>query len=367
MEFFLNKDLTVKSVPEITPRLARLFRVSNLQSFQNTITDLVGSGSPSKTSDTVVLVPTSAAGVQLSRTIQVIKLKKETKTQNLKLPEFLTRSEWYLAMLNRLVPTESLLSDIERNVCMWAAIRKARESEIVPPFKVRPGLLPAIVGFYDQLMRLGRSIDSFHRLMVTELEPSAGLDRGASSLLRQTHFLSSTFCNFKDQTSKTQKLDEHELRAKLLKGQMVPPFERIIITISDHVAEPDGLWPTDFDLLTRLPGIKNIDVIATNEVLDAGFYERLYDLLPGIESQKIVDDDHSVPVLISPESTEQNYFVCRDREAELLLVARAVKSGRSRSDFHQKSVLFQVPLPYLYLARQVFEQAEIPFDFKDSE
>lgn len=366
VELFLNKDLTVKSVPEITPRLTRLFRVSNLQSFQNTISDLVSPGSPSKNSDTVVLVPTSAAGVQLSRTIQITKFNKEAIKQNFRLPEFLTRSDWYLAMLNRLVPAESLLSDIERNVCMWAAIRKARDSEISPPFKVRSGLLPAIIDFYDQLMRLGRSIDSFHRLMVTELEPNAGFDRGASSLLRQTHFLSSAFTNFKDQISKIQKLDEHELRARLLKGQMVPPFERIIVTISDHVAEPDGLWPTDFDLLTRLPGIKNIDVIATNEVLDAGFYERLYDLLPGIESQKIVDDGHFVPVLISPESTDQNYFVCRDREEELLFVAKAVKPGRSRSDFDQKSIVFQAPLPYLYLARQVFEQAEIPFELKDS-
>tara|TARA_B100001123_G_scaffold450778_1_gene623644 strand:+ start:22469 stop:25453 length:2985 start_codon:yes stop_codon:yes gene_type:complete len=366
VELLLNKDLTVKSVPEITPRLTRLFRVSNLQSFQNTIADLLVSLSPSTTNDTVVLVPTSAAGVQLSRTIQVTKFKRETKKQDLKLPEFLSRSDWYLAMLNRLVPTEKLLSDIERNVCMWAAIRTAGESEILPPFKVRPGLLPAVVAFYDQLMRLGRSIDSFHRLMVTELEPNAGFDRGASSLLRQTHFLSSAFRNFKDQISKIKKLDEHELRAKLLKGQMVPPFERVIVTISDHVAEPDGLWPTDFDLLTRLPGIKNIDVIATDEVLDAGFYERLYDLLPGIESRNLVDNRHAVPVLISPESTDQNYFVCRDREEELLLVARAVKSGSSRLKFAQKSVLFQVPLPYLYLARQVFDQAEIPFEMKDS-
>ena len=98
VELFLNKDLTVKSVPEITPRLTRLFRVSNLQSFQNTISDLVSPGSPSKNSDTVVLVPTSAAGVQLSRTIQITKLNKEAIKQNFRLPEFLTRSDWYLAM-----------------------------------------------------------------------------------------------------------------------------------------------------------------------------------------------------------------------------------------------------------------------------
>ena len=44
---------------------------------------------------------------------------------------------------------------------------------------------------------------------------------------------------------------------------------------------PHGLWTADFDLLSRLPGLDRVDVVATEALLATGFHERLHDLLPG--------------------------------------------------------------------------------------
>ena len=71
---------------------------------------------------------------------------------------------------------------------MLAAAREARAGGAEPPFQLRPGLVPAIVSFYDELLRQEGTVDSFERLVVADLEPSAELDRGARRLLRQTRF-----------------------------------------------------------------------------------------------------------------------------------------------------------------------------------
>jgi hypothetical protein len=62
-------------------------------------------------------------------------------------------------------------------------------------------------------------------------------------------------------------------------------------------------------------------------------------------------------------------FVCRDREEELVEAARRIKR-RAResatSRLERVGVVFQRPLPYLYLARQVFTSARIPYQAADA-
>ena len=39
-------------------------------------------------------------------------------------------------------------------------------------------------------------------------------------------------------------------------------------------------------MLARLPGLEELDIVATENILAAGFHERIHDLLPGIEEER---------------------------------------------------------------------------------
>ena len=98
-------------------------------------------------------------------------------------PLLLTREGWYREMHHRIGEAPPLLSPVERHVAMLAAARQATRDGVPPPFKLRSRLIPAVVDFYDELMRHRRSVDAFERLMTADLEPSLELDRGARRLL----------------------------------------------------------------------------------------------------------------------------------------------------------------------------------------
>ena len=171
---------------------------------------------------------------------------------------------------------------------MLAAARHAVRADVIPPFRLRAGLGQSFLQFYDELRRQRRSVDAFERLTTEDLGPSADLDRGARRLLRQTHFLAATFRAYERRLVEAECLDEHGLR-EYLENSTVTCFERAIVTLPDHVASQAGLWPADYDLLSRLPGLRQIDIVATEHVLSSGFLERLLDRLPGIEEHPPVD------------------------------------------------------------------------------
>ncbi len=45
---------------------------------------------------------------------------------------------------------------------------------------------------------------------------------------------------------------------------------RIVITVADRVADPDGLWPADYELLTKLPQLTQSTSSAPKSLLGAG-------------------------------------------------------------------------------------------------
>lgn len=306
---------------------------------------------------TAVIVPTRAAEAVLRRELQSSLIRNTGEAGALVFPHLLTRDAWYREMhaLTRLSP--GLLSPVDREVCMLSAARAAGE----PPFRLRPGLVSAIVDFYDQLLRHRRSIDAFERLTTAELEPSVDLDRGARRLLRQTNFLVATFRRYEERLAETGRVDEHGLRALLTQTGTATAFTRVLVTIPDHVVDPTGLWPADYDLLTRLPGLEEIDVLVTGRVLDAGLHERLTERLPGIEEERLSGRQDARPVVVTPSEGETSHFVFRDREEELLAVARSVKQSAREGDRSRVGVVFRRPLPYLYLARDLLDGAGIPF------
>jgi RecB family exonuclease len=334
----------------ITPRTTRLLRAPDLQAMHHTIALAI----PAGRSTAAVVVPTAAAGAALRRTLTRLDDRSYGS-------EILTRDELYA----RLSPS-ALLSAFEREVLLAKAAAQAHAAGTPAPFRLRPGLIVEILAFYDELRRRDRTIADFDRLMSESLQSSVEIDRGAERLYRQTQFLSAAFVLFESLVQASGRLDEHSLRAVLLAGGAPPAFRHLILTVADQAADPRGLWTADFDLFARLHGVEAIDVIATENVLAAGFHERIHDLLPGIEEGRF-GEAAVPPVLVAPPRTAGeeplNWFVTRDREEELADVARL---AASRRDPDRLAIVFQRPLPYLYLARTVFADAGQPYQAVDA-
>ena len=74
-------------------------------------------------------------------------------------------------------------------------------------------------------------------------------------------------------------------------------------------------------------------------------------------------------VLLVPDSGDGSVFSYRDREDELEAVARRIKADRRRgvkTPLDRIALVVARPLPYLYLAREVFSGAGIPYEALDT-
>src|SRR5688572_4594745 len=321
-----------------------------------------------------VLVPSRGAADELRRSLENIALADGVGA--LLLPDLVTRADFYRTLHAALPLAPALLSEPEREVLLRRAAREAAAAGAEPPFRLRPGLIVQMLDFYDELRRREQTLDDFDRLATGRLAASADIDRGAERLLRQTEFLCAAFRGFEVLCAATGAVDEHGLRSLLLSADAPPQraYEHVIVTVADQAADQRGLYAIDFDLLTRLGGVARIDIVATENRLASGFHERIHNLLPGIEEER-VGGIAAPPVLIAPETTEpdQRWFLVRDREEELAELVRWLKH-RSASphesvrppELDRFGVVFQRPLPYLYLARQVLTDGEVPYQALDA-
>jgi RecB family exonuclease len=334
----------------ISPRRFALLRVPDLRSFRRVVVEAVSSRAfPG--ADCAVIVPTAAAAELLRPAFS-----------DLRRPDIVTREGLYSRIHERL-GNPPLLSQFDRHVLMRRAARAAAEEGLDPPFRLRPGLIGEMLSFYDELHRRARTLDSFERLVVEALEPSAEIDRGAARLLAQTRFFAAAFRDYERRTGETGMVDEHGLRRLALTSEDFKPHRHVIVTVPDQTADPYGLWVADIDLLGRLQGIVQLDVVATERLLATGFHQRIHDLLPGIE-ETMVAADSLQPILAVSSKSDSRVFVSRDREEELADfvrdVKRRVRSGEApRTETSRIGIVFQRPLPYLYLARHVFADARV--------
>jgi RecB family exonuclease len=338
-----------------TPRTTRLLRVPDLQGMHRAIAECIEGPHAA----TAVLVPTAAAADALRRTLA-------DRGADDRRCAIETREDFYLRLHEHLHDAPPLLSAFEREVLLTRAAESARAGGAAPPFRLRPGLIAEILAFYDELMRRDRTIEQFDRLMTESLRGSIDIDRGAERLFRQTLFLTAAFTEFDAIVKASGRVDEHSLRRLLLARQAISPYARVVVTVADQAADPRGLWTADFDLLARLPGIQNLDVVATENVLAAGFHQRVHDVLPGIGEVR-VGAPSPPPVLVTPTGKPgepaPRWFTSRDREEELADVARSIARAPSAD---RRAVVFQRPLPYLYLARPVFASAGVPYQTVDT-
>lgn len=355
----------------ITPRTTRVFRTAGLQAFQRAIVRCIPPD-PAAARTCAVIVPTKSAAEELRRTVEQHRLlaSADGAARVFVMPDVVTRDEFYAALHARLSAAAPLLTPFDREVLLRRSAKEAQIDGIEPPFSPRPGLMREILELYDELRRRHRTVADFERLMVDELAASAEHDRGAARLLEQTQFLIATFERF-EHASEHLNLSEHDVRSLALEAA-APLYHHVVVTVADQAADAHGLWTADFDLLARMPGLERLDVVATEALLDSGFYTRLRDsLLPGIEDAIVEEEEcSSVPVLLVPENKPgeepATAFRCRDREEELAEFARLRRISTSTAPASRTAIAFQRPLPYLYLARQVFDSARMPWQALDS-
>ena len=311
-----------------------------------------------------MLVPTRAAGDELRRTLERQLLTADRPA--LAMPRLATRGDFLLLARQRLASPPDLLSPFDREVILRSGAVAAEAAGFVPPFTVRPGLVAEMLALYDALRRHRRTVARFAEFLTEELAHSD--DRGAARLLAQTAFLAETWRQYNACLDARGVDDEHRLRDRLIAEPAAAPICRVIVTVTDRIADPAGLWPSDLDLLTRLPGLAHIDVVATEARLGGGWLERLADLLPGLEELSVPAAVEERAICLVP-SADAWVFTSRDREEELAAFARRLKAERraGRVDAQSRvALVVRRPLPYLYLARDVLGRAGIGYDARDT-
>jgi RecB family exonuclease len=349
----------------ITPRTTRLVRVPDLQAFREAVVSLAVEGAPLDARDRLVVVPTHAAAAHLLRTIEDYALPGRRAVL---LPDLVTPSEVVGRLAERILPASRALTDAEREVLLGVAARAARDAGAEPPFRLRAGLVAEMLRFYDALRLNGKDVETFERLTLGMLEPGASYDRGAERLVRQTRFLVAAFREFERRTTDAG-LDADALRQVLVTTPAPRPVRHIVVTVADRAFDPYGLWPVQWDLLARLPGLERLDIVVTDTMLAGGLHERFHRVLPGLDEVRASDAEPSrLPALVV-DSGEQILHVARDREEEVAGFARRVKH-RARTADHASldriALVVRQPLPYVYVAREVLRGAGIPCQLFDA-
>ncbi|MGD9906869.1 MAG: PD-(D/E)XK nuclease family protein [Vicinamibacterales bacterium] len=347
-----------------TPRVTRLHRAADADGFRRVIAALVGATPPLAARDVAVVVPTRAAGDELRRSIETRLLGPARPA--LCLPHLVTRADLLQLFRARLTAPPPWLSPFDREVILARAAAEARAAGLPPPFAVRPGLVAAMLTLYDALRRQRRTVARFEEFLIEELADAD--DRGAARLLAQTVFLAEAFRRYEACLDARHADDEHTLRDRLIAEPAAAPLAHVIVTVPDRAADPAGLWPSDLDLLTRVPGLARLDVVATEARLGGGWLERLHESLPGIEEVAAPPSGAGRPVCLVP-SAEAWVFTSRDREDELAAFARRLKAERRAGRLAgsaRVALVVRRPLPYLYLARDVLGRAGIPYEARDT-
>jgi RecB family exonuclease len=373
--------------------------VPDLHTFRQAIVDLACGGTPLDARNRLIAVPTQAAAAHLLRAIEDRRLAVGDARI---LPDFITRDELIARLADRLPGPRARLTDQEREVLAGVACRMAIGEGNEPPFRLRPGLVAEIVRFYDSLQHNLKDVDTFERLALGALEPSAATDRGAERLVRQTRFLVSAFRHLECLVATTGRADEHVLRSRLIAETATRPWRHVVLGVGDHAFDRYGLVAADWDLLARLPGLERIDLVATDGTVAGAFHERIHQLLPGIEEVRVASEqERPRPVLLvvpsaartftvreeagrghataqacaagtPPEGPPRISYLARDREEEVAGFARWVRQEMRGDESEGVSGLGRIalvvrrPLPYVYLTREVLRSAGIPLQMFDA-
>ena len=346
-----------------TPRATRLVRAPDLRTFRDLVITLACEGTALDARDRLVLVPTRAAAAHL---IDGIEARAIGTSGAVILPELVTPRELTERLAERL-DARRQLTGAEREALLGSACRATRAAGVVPPFEIRPGLISEILRFYDELRLRRNSVDDFERRALSLLEPGASTDRGAERLVTQTRFLATAFREFERRIAEHGS-DEHDRREWIATTPASRPYRHVVLTVTDAAFDPFGLFPADWDLLTRVPNLERLDVVVTDTMLAGALHERMHQVLPGIEEVAFAAQSPArLPVLQT--TSDERIQRARDREEEVAGFARRVKSAVRRGELSspgRAAFIVRRPLPYVYVAREVMRSAGIACQMFDA-
>ena len=174
------------------------------------------------------------------------------------------------------------LTALERDVIAQAAARAAAAAGGELSFQLRPGLVAEMLRFYDQLRRQSQQVKRFEELIGEALgrTTSTARPRGCG---RRHAFWPRRSASTSGACATPAHATSTLLRERLMAEPAIEPVRHVVVTVADWIADPDGLYSADFDLLTRIPGLEALDIVSTERVLASGFHERLHNWWPGLE------------------------------------------------------------------------------------
>ena len=222
--------------------------------------------------EALVIVPNRAAVRQIDRTVS------RSPDGG---PRFLTRDELYDELHARLGGPRRLTAFEREAIAQSAAVQAANAAPELP-FRVRPGLVAEMLKFYDHLRRQSQAAARFGELIEQAIGTDTSSDRGRSDASADA-VPRARLCRVQERATASGAYDEHLLRARLIEKPLSAPPARMVVTVADWIADPDGLFVADFDLLARMPGVESIEIITTEATLASGFHQRLHEWLPGLE------------------------------------------------------------------------------------
>src|SRR5207253_3037747 len=152
------------------------------------------------------------------------------------------------------------------------------------------------------------------------------IDRGAERLIRQTRFFAAAFREFERRCAASGGIDEHAMHAQLMTTAADHPWRHIVLAVRDRAGDRYGLYPVDWDLLARIPGLERLDVVVTDTTLAGAFHERIHQWLPGIEEVRGGPAPCPLPTTAPCPLPPATFFVARDREEEIAAFARSVRA-----------------------------------------
>jgi RecB family exonuclease len=359
-----------------TSRATRLVRVADVQAFREAVVALACEGAPLDARDRLIVVPTQAAASHLVDSIEdrilaifdSIEDRVLAASRAVLLADVITPRELVERFAARLDAPRPVLTDAEREALLGTACRAVRDAGHEPPFRLRPGLIAEILRFYDELRLHANSIDDFERRALHILEPGASSDRGAERLVRQTRFLGAAFREFTRRAAEYG-MDEHDRRERIVSNAATRPYRHVVLTVTDRAFDPYGLFPADWDLLTRVPDLERLDLVVTDTILAGALHERIHHVLPGIEEIRFEPRGAArTPTLVVP-SADAVVHRARDREEEVAMFARRVKTDARAgllSSTRRAALIVRQPLPYVYVARSVLRSAGITCQMFDA-
>ena len=232
------------------------------------------------------------------------------------------------------------------------------------PFHLRPGLVAAMLDFYDELRRRQRTRAPLRAIAASiELRVERGTDRGSEGLIHQTCFLGFAFLGYERGVAASGGWDEHVLCAA--SGRAATARCRSITSSSPSpIIRPirAGSGRRISICSAGCAGVARLDVVVTDETHDAGFRDRARARAAGHRGGIVARTTpaHAAGARPAGAAARPTVFVSRDREEELRDVARDIRAerrgDRRRAARARSRIVFHRPLPYLYLAQQVLDR-----------